>query len=632
MGHLTRVMAIARKLPEGLKPIILTMSKGLATARRQGFYAEYFPSKKVSSLNEREWRIGLEMRIMEMIEEHQPAVVAFDGIFPYMGLRNALQAHPERTSVWIRRAMWLQGRGADQLQYSDLFDVILEPGEFAAERDEGLTVPLQDQAFTVAPITYCDESELLSREQAEAELGLIPCPTRALIQIGEVPVQQRDFIMRMSASHLLQHPETQVAILESAISEHLTLPPAVIKLAAVYPIARLYRAFDFVISAAGYNSFHELISFQIPAAFLPVLKPTDDQAARARYAEEQGVGIEVGLDTTRAIQTLLDEGERARMARRARELSFPNGAREAAEEIARLASTKKPTRGRRGRAVAATSPAANDGRKVQHLVLTRYAQKGLFYDDFSSDWLDDRLRVFTEYCVPSMAQQAAGDFSWLVFCDETIDPDYLKAIEESAAAVPQFQLVLTSFANRVALPESIRPLLHEDTEVLVTTRLDNDDGLHKEAIAALESYLPAFVNSPYPRWVVNFPSGYRYEAETGRAYAAVWLHGAFMTLFEKVRPGERKFLNIYKVRHNWLHHTMPLHFDESIPAWLQVMHGLAESTDERSGFALTGGNLQSKVRPDIDIGIDPAEIEAGFGVNLSGCPGQTSEAGAGPQA
>jgi hypothetical protein len=636
MGHLTRVMAIARKLPEGVKPVILTMSKGLPTARRQGFYTEYFPSKKVASLDDRGWRIALETRIMEMIEEHQPSVVAFDGIYPYLGLRNALHAHPERTSVWIRRAMWTAGRGAEQLQYSDLFDLVLEPGEFAADRDEGLTVPLRDQAFTVAPITYCDQSDLLPREEAEAELGLEPCRTRALIQVGEVPVQQRDFIMQTSASHILQHPGSQVAILESAISERLVLPSAVIKLAAVYPIARLYRAFDFVISAAGYNSFHELISFQIPAAFLPVLKPTDDQAVRARYAEEQGVGIEVGMDTTRAIESLMDEGERARMASRARDLSFSNGAEQAAEELARLSATRKPPR--RPRAMQSrqgASPAKGDrgiglgtsSPKVQHLILTRYAQKGLFYDDFSPDWLDDRLRVFSRFCVPSLAQQTAGDFSWLVFCDDTLDPSRLEAIEMSAAAVPQFELVLISRERGVALPQAIRPRINDDTEVLITTRLDNDDGLHKEAIAVLQSYLPSFASSPYPRWAVNFPSGYRYE-EGGAAYAAVWIHGAFMTMFERLRPGKPDFHNIYKVRHNWLHHTMPLHFDESIPGWLQVIHGLAESTDERAGVALTGGNIQSMVRPDVDIEIDPAEIEAGFGVEISGGPETTSESGA----
>ena len=255
--------------------------------------------------------------------------------------------------------------------------------------------------------------------------------------------------------------------------------------------------------------------------------------------------------------------------------------------------------------------------KAQHLVLTRYAQKGLFYEDFSSQWLDDRLRIFRAYCAPSMAQQTADDFSWLIFCDESLDRDYLAAIEESAKAAPQLRLVATSHERHVGLTQAISPLIEEDTEVLITTRLDNDDGLHAEAIAVLQGYLPAFVKSPHQRLVVNFPRGYRYETETGRAYAAYWLHGPFMTLFEKLQPGKREFRNIYKVRHNWLHHTMPLHFDESIPGWLQVIHGLAESTEYRSGVPLTGGNRESQVKADVDIEIDPAEIETGFGVDLS---------------
>jgi competence ComEA-like helix-hairpin-helix protein len=364
MGHLTRVMAIARQLPRGLKPIIMTMSKGLPTARKQGFFTEYFPSKKVSGLGDRGWRIGLETRVMAMIEEHEPAVVAFDGIYPYMGLRNALGAHPGPTSVWIRRAMWRGDSSGNQLQFTDVFDVVLEPGEFAAERDEGPTVAVRDQAVTVAPIIFCNETELLPREQAEAELGLEPGRTHALIQIGEVPRRQRDFMMQTCASHILQHPETQVAILESAISEDLALPPAVVKLAATYPIARLYRAFDFVISAAGYNSYHELISFQVPAAFYPVRKPTDDQAARARHAEQVGVGVEVGSDTTRAVEILLQEPERIQMTNRARELSFSNGAREAADEIARLASMPKRARAAlRAKRVRSAAPrASTDGR------------------------------------------------------------------------------------------------------------------------------------------------------------------------------------------------------------------------------------------------------------------------------
>jgi len=346
MGHLTRAMAIARRLPDGLTPIMLTMSKGLPIAREQGFYCEYFPSSQVSGLDNPQWSTGLAARISSLIEEHEPAVVAFDGVAPYAGLRKALGAHPEPVSVWIRRAMWQAGKPAKQLQFTDTFDVVIEPGEFAAEADHGPTVQVRDEALTVSPIVFCDESELLPRRQAEAQLGLDPERLHALIQIGEVPPRQRDFLMQTCANHILQHAGTQVAIVESAISEDLVLSPAVVKVAAVYPIARLYRAFDLVISAAGYNSYHELIGFKVPAAFFPAPKMTDNQPARARYAESAGVGLEVGLDPTRTVEILLDESERVRMRARANEMSFANGAQQAADEIVRLASA--PDRARVG--------------------------------------------------------------------------------------------------------------------------------------------------------------------------------------------------------------------------------------------------------------------------------------------
>ena len=67
-------------------------------------------------------------------------MVAFDGVSPYSGVRRALASHPEPVSVWIRRAMWRAGTPDKQLQLADSFDVVLEPGEFAAAADEGPTV------------------------------------------------------------------------------------------------------------------------------------------------------------------------------------------------------------------------------------------------------------------------------------------------------------------------------------------------------------------------------------------------------------------------------------------------------------------------------------------------------------
>jgi hypothetical protein len=257
--------------------------------------------------------------------------------------------------------------------------------------------------------------------------------------------------------------------------------------------------------------------------------------------------------------------------------------------------------------------------KFQHLVLTRYAQK-MFYHDFSREWLEDRIRLFSSYCVPSLENQTLGTYSWLVFCDETIERDYTERILASADQVPQLRMIVpTSRERGIKLPEAIPRLVEEDTDVLITSRLDTDDSLHSEAIATIQSYLHAFTRSPYDAWALNFPRGYRYDETSGRLYAAYWAHGGFMSVFEKLRVGKQKVLTAHHRPHPRLHHHMPLHFDESIPAWLQVIHGLAESTEFRGGVALTSGNRSSQIRRT-DVEVDRTEIENGFNVDLAHPP------------
>ena len=63
------------------------------------------------------------------------------------------------------------------------------------------------------------------------------------------------------------------------------------ELRATYPMSRYFAAFDAAVAAAGYNAYHELIELGVPSLFVPMHRETDDQPARARYAEEAGLGL-----------------------------------------------------------------------------------------------------------------------------------------------------------------------------------------------------------------------------------------------------------------------------------------------------------------------------------------------------
>ena len=105
--------------------------------------------------------------------------------------------------------------------------------------------------------------------------------------------------------------------------------------------AALVAAADLCVSAAGYNSFHEILYTGVPAVFVPQMTSfMDDQRARARAAAERGLAavVEAGqlMTLEREISRLLD-GE-TEMARRlaALDLPAPGNAQAAAliEEVA----------------------------------------------------------------------------------------------------------------------------------------------------------------------------------------------------------------------------------------------------------------------------------------------------------
>lgn len=130
-------------------------------------------------------------------------------------------------------------------------------------------------------------------------------------------------------------PDLQLAAVEWPIAG-LSVPatPGVLQVSG-FPLARCYRAFDFTVSAAGYNSFHELMHYGLPGIFFANTHPSmDDQQARARFAEQNGAGFalsdgEVG-ELPACAEALLDPRNRDLLALNARRIARPNGAAAAA--------------------------------------------------------------------------------------------------------------------------------------------------------------------------------------------------------------------------------------------------------------------------------------------------------------
>jgi UDP:flavonoid glycosyltransferase YjiC (YdhE family) len=291
LGHLTRGMAIARRLSPGVEPAFLTLSAAAPVVEQMGFHVEYFPSHTAAAAESpRRWDRRLRARLELLLGELEPDLLVFDGAHPYDALIAVLRAHRggRMRTVWCRRPMWREGTGAEAIYWASEFDAVLEPGELAEAEDRGLTVARREDAERVGPIVFLDRGELLSREEATAELGLDPERPHALVALGQGP--ELDRTVARCLELLAAHPEVQVAALESSLSPELRVPGEVVHLRGTYPMSRFYRAFDLAVAAAGYNAFHELCAHGVPSLFVPMPRQIDDQAARAGWAQESGVG------------------------------------------------------------------------------------------------------------------------------------------------------------------------------------------------------------------------------------------------------------------------------------------------------------------------------------------------------
>ena len=338
MGHLTRLIAYARRLQPDLAPYFLSLSQAVSVVGHFGFPFEYIPSAGATGLSSRRWHDLFAERLSDAVARLQPAVVVFDGTWPYDGIARVREQHDARW-VWSRRGMWRRGRSAEQLEKAAWFDMVLAPGELAEEYDQGATSAAN--GVRLGPVTLLDKDELDDRETARHALGLPLDRQVALVALGAGNIndtsQQTGAVVAA-----LQRLDVQVCVTQTEIAES-NRTSASVHVVRDFPLSRRFRAFDLAVSAAGYNSFHELLRFGIPTLFIPNQDTAlDDQQGRAQFAADRGLahllgGVSVS-GATLLLRDLLEHGQQ--MVANVSSVDRGNGASAAALHLHKLAEVE----------------------------------------------------------------------------------------------------------------------------------------------------------------------------------------------------------------------------------------------------------------------------------------------------
>jgi Putative rhamnosyl transferase len=206
---------------------------------------------------------------------------------------------------------------------------------------------------------------------------------------------------------------------------------------------------------------------------------------------------------------------------------------------------------------------------IRHVVQTRFsvrASRG--FQEFPPAWLEARLELFDSYCMPSVAAQTCEDFLWHVYCDEKTDEAIMRQLRERAEQLPQMCIILTGPGSHCPSSHVVNEARLGD-QALVTTRLDSDDAISKHYIEAIQRHANEFVRSDKDTLLLNFPRGYQLDTSTGRLLFDWMPRSSFHTLFERVSPDAKTVLS---GNHSTFHDEHPTEQDDSIPAWLMVIH------------------------------------------------------------
>lgn len=286
MGHLNRCLAYARRLRGRARPIFFSLASAIELIEEMGFEGDYFVSHYWSAGSTFAWNSELAIRFGLMLERVRPAVVVFDGTWPFQGFMAACATygatHGRPALVWSNRGLLKEGMAVPVDE--NLFDLVIRPGELGAQPSVA-ELPGGGRRVTVPPVCLLEPDELLARNEARRALGLPLEGHWVLFSLGPGNLKEVGNI-GVGLARAFEARGFRVAWARPPISvRDVALPEGVLPL-SVCPLARYLRAFDAFVGAAGYNTCCEVVQAGIPSLLVPNEQLADDQTRRAHLVAE----------------------------------------------------------------------------------------------------------------------------------------------------------------------------------------------------------------------------------------------------------------------------------------------------------------------------------------------------------
>jgi len=214
-----------------------------------------------------------------------------------------------------------------------------------------------------------------------------------------------------------------------------------------------------------------------------------------------------------------------------------------------------------------------------HILLTRFNLRGSNEScPPSYEWMRTRILLFKKYCFPSVCNQSNKDFKWIIYIDRSTDSSFLETLTYLCKDLPNILHVKLADSWQSVIEQSlysdISKLIKPDSKVLITTRLDNDDAIHKNFIHDIQNEFKNYsFKDSVNKVALNLTQGYCFKEMPYELTFYRHFSNPFISLCEKLDE-DRDFKTVL---HKWHDHYLtqvefPLIQLDTHPYWIQIIH------------------------------------------------------------
>jgi hypothetical protein len=239
------------------------------------------------------------------------------------------------------------------------------------------------------------------------------------------------------------------------------------------------------------------------------------------------------------------------------------------------------------------------GMNYSHFIITQFNLRNFpksNNNDYENwlQWTRNRIEIFKDYCLPSVLNQDCKSFCWLLY----FDADTPQEFTEFLNCLRSYSFINICYSKGIedfnsCYIEEVKKRTENSIKWVITTRIDNDDCLHKEATRIIQENF-----TEKNKFLISLASGYILNINDTTLSHYYYPMSPFLSLIESndnkmagvFEKGHTKWdsLRLFIVKEIWLEffhkRARETRFILKKPLWMQTVHGGNVSNSFYRGF------------------------------------------------